>query len=98
MLFGDFVGVRMHRGLIGNVEVIGVCSAAGLIDHRRCLFCGIKVDIRKHDLGAPPRECERRFSSDTASAAGDHHQLPVESLGILGHFRSFVVVPVCQRC
>ena len=79
VLFGDFVGVRVHRGLIGNVELIGVCGAAGLVDHRRGLFRGIEVDIGEDDLGATPREGERRFSSDAASSAGDHHQLAVES-------------------
>ena len=89
--FGDFVGVRVHRGLIGNVELIGVCGAAGLVDHRRGLFRGIEVDIGKDDLGATPREGERRFASDAASAAGDHHQLSAESRRVLGHFMSFMV-------
>jgi thiaminase len=61
--------VRVHRGLIGNVELIGVRCAAGLIDHRRALFRGIEVDIGKDDLGAAPRERERRFSSDAMHPA-----------------------------
>ena len=86
VFFGDFVGVRVHRGLIGDVELVGVCGAAGLVDHRCGLFRGIEVDVGKDDLGAPPREGERRFSSDAASAAGDHQQLSAESRGVLRHF------------
>jgi len=94
VLFDDVVGVRVHRGLIGNIELIGVRCAAGRVDYRRGLFRGIEVGIGQDDRGAAPREGERRFSSDAASRAGDHQQLAVESLGILGHFESFMVVSV----
>ena len=90
--FGDVVGMRVHRGLIGHVELIGVRGAARFLDHHRGFFRGDEIDIGKDDLGAAPRKGERRFASDAASAAGDHHQLAVEGCRVLRHFTSFMVV------